>query len=123
MESTVQVKVAGLASVFPASSFARTSTVCSPSDSPSSVKLADTDSYAPPSRRASNTESSSVASAVKLALVWLLNTSGVVVSDVSGGVESTGAGGDGLGEGDPPPPPPPQPADAATMLTSSAELR
>ena len=90
--STVQVRAAGLASVLPAPSVARTLSSCSPWASLLTVVGDEHDAHAPPSRLHSKVLPGSEEAKVKVAAgprAWLF---GPLVMVVSGGVVSPGPG-------------------------------
>jgi hypothetical protein len=87
--STVQVNVAGLASVLPNASRARTSKVWLPSARPEYACGLVQAVNAPPSSLQSNVLPASVEVNEKLAPVWLVGFAGVEVMLVSGAVAST----------------------------------
>jgi hypothetical protein len=87
--STVQVWVAGLASVFPAASFALTSKVCEPSERSLNVLGASQAAKVAPSRLHSKVESFSVEENSKVAEALFTLPEGPSLMVVSGAVVST----------------------------------
>jgi hypothetical protein len=86
--STVQERVAGVASTFPATSIARTSKVCVPAAT-TTVEGVAHDDHAAASTRHWNVEPVSLASKAKLAAVALVGLAGEPVIVVVGPVRST----------------------------------
>ena len=91
---TVHDAVAGVASMLPARSIARTSKLCAPTARPLYDAGEEHVAQAPPSMRHWNVDAASVAVNVMLALVDVVEPEGADVSEVSGAVVSM-----------PPPPP------------------
>ena len=89
--ATVKVRLAGVASVLPAPSVARTSKVCAPSDSVAVVKGVGQAAKAAPSTRHSKVESASVDVKVNVGVesVVVLPPAGPAVMLVFGGVRSS----------------------------------
>src|SRR5215211_7776454 len=83
--STVQVRLAGVGSTFPADSTALTSNVCVPSDSPLYSLGEGQPSKAPPSSLHSKVASSSFEEKLKLAVVLLIVPEGPESMIVSSG--------------------------------------
>src|SRR6185295_13503005 len=110
--STVQVTEAGVGSMLPAASRARTSKVWLPSARLFSACGLVAAAKAAPSRRVSNVEPVSFEEKEMDAVVALFGEAIVVPMVVSGAVVSGGGGGGGL----PPPPPPPQPTSASSRV-------
>ena len=88
--STVNARLAGDASVFPAASVARTSKVCAPSASTADVNGVAHEANTPESTRHSNVEPDSVAVNENVGVLSLVAPDGPAVIVVSGGVVSTG---------------------------------
>ena len=94
-ESIVQPKLAGVASVLPSASMARTANVCWPTARPVYCAGVSHSANAAPSSAHSNVESTSVAVKVNVALVAEVGSSGADEIVVSGGtatVHSCSAG-------------------------------
>ena len=89
--SIIQVYDAGLGSLLPAVSIARTSNVCKPGGIPETVSGVTQVLYTPPSTRHSNIDPPSVDANVKVADVEFVALIGCVVIVVSGGVVSAHA--------------------------------
>ncbi|HEX6618804.1 MAG TPA: hypothetical protein VF024_04050 [Solirubrobacteraceae bacterium] len=88
--------VAGVASVLPAASVARTETLCAPSARAPVVHGLVQSAQAPASTRHSKTEFASVAVNAKLGVLSVVVPVGPDVMAVSGGVVSDGGGGGGV---------------------------
>src|SRR5436190_2599675 len=106
--STTQVNDAGVASVLPAESRARTSKVCEPSVILVRACGLVAAANAAPSTRLSNVELVSFEVNVNEAEAEFVRDAGVAEIVVSGAVVSAGGGGGGGGLPPLPPPPPPQ---------------
>ena len=89
--STVNDRLAGVGSVLPAASVARTSNVCAPSASTAVVNGVLHEPQAPPSTRHSNVEPVSVAVNENVGVLSVVVPVGPAVIVVSGGVVSAGA--------------------------------
>jgi hypothetical protein len=87
--ATVQVRVAGVASTFPAESFARTANVCDPSPSPEYAFGEVHEPHAPASSLHSNDAPASVALKVNDAAAEVTVPVGPPVIEVPGAVTST----------------------------------
>src|SRR5687768_13092674 len=93
--ATVQLKLAGVASVLPSASLARTAKVCAPTARPVYWTGVSHSANAAPSSEHSNVESTSLAAKVNVTLVADVGSSGADEMDVSGGtatVHSCSAG-------------------------------
>jgi hypothetical protein len=89
VESTVHVRLAGVASVFPTGSLARTSKVCEPWPRPETERGDEHAAQAPASRRHSNPAPASEAVNSNVADVACVTPDGPAVRVVAGGVAST----------------------------------
>ena len=87
--STSHVKVTSVASVFPAASVARASSVCEPSARAGVVNGVEQDDQPPPSRSHSKVAGVSVESRPKVGVAFALGFDGVEPNDVFGAVRST----------------------------------
>ncbi|HMC56812.1 MAG TPA: hypothetical protein VKH19_16660 [Gemmatimonadaceae bacterium] len=121
--STTQVNDAGVASVLPAESRARTSKVCEPSVILVRACGLVAAANAAPSTRLSNVELVSFEVKVNEAEAEFVRDAGVAEIVVSGAVVSAGGGGGGGGLPPLPPPPPPQALNRRAAHEKSAQAR
>ena len=121
--STTQVRVAGVASMLPAASRARTSKVCEPSVTLVRACGLVAAANAAASTRLSNVELVSLEVKVNEAEAEFVRDAGAAEIVVSGAVVSGGGGGGGGGLPPLPPPPPPQALNRRAAHEKSAQAR